>query len=352
MIAQPSRAAQILDFAARLLFFATMPFVATSVSAAFPMTGVLVNVVLALLVFAFAEAVQSRAARSRVIAFLVRRHLAFEAFYREHPTSHFLYYVFSPFFFPYWLFTKKGRQEVLLYRNLTGGGLAVLLVTALVDFFRHWRPELHFGQFLAVWLVLFVVQTICTLVFVVPIATTVVKLHLERRLVALWVLLGVAVVSAGFGVYRMEHRKSPVVSWVTTERLMLRTKADPKAAHAAQLEAVRAVWAHPEELAASTDKQGWVEEDALDRADQVLEDYYKADEAYAFTLHAIPPEDPNILLLQCHLGWGRPSLWLAVRKSGQEITSKDDLPPGVLGVARKTTRRAPTKPRPTRKPKK
>ncbi len=337
-----------LDFALRLVFFAVLPFAATLAAAAFPMTGVLVNVVLALAVFAFAEAVRSRAERSRLVRLLVRRQLAFEAYYREHPPGPFIYYVFSPLLFPYWLLQSRARREVLLYRDLTGGGVVILLVGGAVDYFRNWRPHLTVTHFLVVWVVLFVVQTLLTLVFVAPIATTVVKLHLERRFVALWVLLAVGAASAGFAVYGLERRRAPVVSWVTTQRVAMRSLADPPAARAVQLEALRAVLANRSELAASTDKRGWVEDDALERADDVLAQLYKPDEAYAFTLHAVPADAPQALVLQCHLGFGRPSLWRAIRMNGDEILFKDDLPAGVLGLQRKNTRRPATHPAPYR----
>lgn len=334
-----------LDFAVRLAFFATVPFLATFVSAAFPMTGVLVNLALALVVLAFAGAVRPRAERSRVVAFLLRHHLAFEAYYRERPPRPFLYYVFSPLLFPYWLAQREARRELFLYRSLTGGGLVVLLVAAAVDFARNWLPELGFVRFFPVWLLLVAVQTLCTLVIVLPITTTVVKLHLERRFLALWLLLGVAAISVTVAAVQLARRRAHIVSWVTNERLLLRTSAAPVQARATQAAALRAVWANPGELAASTDRRGWVEDDALDRAEEVLERFYKADEAYAFSLHALPPEAPEILVLQCHLGRGRPPLWRAVRKSGEEVLSPNDLPAGVLGLQPKATRRPPTKTR-------
>ena len=52
------------DFALRLAFFAIVPFLATWVSALFPMTAVLVNVALTLAIFATAEAIRERAERS------------------------------------------------------------------------------------------------------------------------------------------------------------------------------------------------------------------------------------------------------------------------------------------------
>ena len=186
------------------------------------------------------------------------------------------------------------------------------------------------------------IQTLVTLILLMPIATTVVKLHLERRFTWLWVLLATAAISVGFAVQDLEKRRGHVVSWMTTERAALRTDTMPAAARAAQLAALRDVLAHPEELRESTDKKGWVEDDAFDRAEESLERFYKPDEAYGFSLHALPPEVPTILFFQFNIGRGRPPIWRAIRKSGQEVTSKDELPPGLLGAPRKTTRKPPT----------
>ena len=337
-----------LDFGLRLVFFATVPFLATRLSALFPMTGVLVNIALALVVLVFAEALRDRARGSRVLTLLVGRQLELEAHYRRRPPGPFLYYVFSPLLFPYWLVERDARREMFLHRGLTGGGLVVLAVAAVIDYFRSFRPELSVSDFLTIWAILFAVQTVCLLVFLLPIVTTVVKLHLERRRRALWFLIGVAVVSAGVAVVGLVDRRAPVVSWVTTERAILRTRARPDVARAVQLAALRVVWAHPQELLDSTDNRGWVEDDALDRAEEALETFYRADEAYGFSLHALPPRAPEVLLLQFHLGRGRPSLWRAVRKSGEEILSVDELPPGVLGLARRATRKPPTRRAPFR----
>ncbi len=337
-----------IDLALRAALFAAIPFALTQAAAAFPMTGVLVNVVLALLVFAFAEGVRPRAERSRVIRLLVSRQLAFEAYYREHPTGPVLYYLFSPLLFPYWLLQAKARREVLLYRDLATGGAAILLVTGAIDYYGNWWPRLAPARFLVVWAVLFLVQTALTLALVAPLAATVVKLHLERRRKTLWILFAIAAVSTGFAVYRVQTRKAPVVSWVTTERVMLRRRKDPDLARNAELAAMREVWSHPEELAASTDRKGWVEDDALARAESTLEAFYRPDEAYAFTLHAVPPGAPEVLVLQCHLGWSRPNVWRALRKDGREVQSRDELPPGLLGLQRRATRRPPTHPAPYR----
>lgn len=331
-----------LDFALRLAFFAVVPFLATWVSALFPMTAVLVNVTLTLAIFAAAEAIRERASRSPMLARVVRRHLAFEAHYREHPPRAFLFYVFYPLLLPYVLFRADTRRELWLYRGFTGGGLTVLVAAAALDFWRSWLPNLGFRDFIFTWVLLFAVQTLCIFLFLLPIATTVVKLHAERRFKALWILFAVATLSVTVAVIAIENRRGHLVSWVATQRVRLRSKAAPLAARAAELQALRVVWANAPELKESTDKDGWVEGDALDRAEEQLATFFKPDEAYAFSLHALPPGAPEVLLIQCEVGKG-PPVWRALRRSGVEITSIADLPRGVLGLARRTDLRPPKK---------
>lgn len=331
-----------LDYALRLCFFATVPFLATLVSALFPMTGVLVNIALTLAVFALAESVRERAGRSPLLARVMRRRLAFDDHYRAHPPRPFLYYVFYPLLFPYWLFHPEARRELLLYRGLTGGGMAVLVVLAIADYFVYWSPELGVKPFFVIWALLLVVQTLSMFVFLLPVATTVVKLHSERRLPALYLLFGVAAISVSAAIVRLAQRHRHVVSWVTMQRAHLRTVTAPARAEAAQRDALRSVWSNAKELALSTDAEGWIEGDSLERAELVLERFYKDDEAYAFSLHAIPPAAPEIVLLQCRIGGRRPPIWRAMRKSGQEVTRLEDLPSGVLGLERRNRARAPS----------
>jgi hypothetical protein len=331
-----------LDFALRFAFFAVVPFLATWVSALFPMTAVLVNVALTLAIFAAAEAIRERAGRSPLLERAVRRHLAFEAYYREHAPRPFLFYVFYPLLLPYVLFRRETRRELWLYRGFTGGGLVILVAAAGFDFWNSWLPNLHFRDFIVTWVLLFAVQTLCMFLFLLPIATTVVKLHAERRFKALWILFATAALSIMVAVVGIERRPGHLVSWVTTQRVRMRTKIAPTTARNAQLQALRVVWANAPELKESIDKEGWVEGDALDRAEEQLATFYKPDEAYAFSLHALPPASPEVLLLQCDLGKGQP-VWRALRRSGAEITSIDDLPHGVLGLARRTTVRPPKK---------
>lgn len=332
-----------LDLALRFAFFAIVPFVATFVSARFPMTLVLVNVALTLVVFTAAEVVRERAGGSPLLARFVKRRLDFEAHYRAYPPKPFVFYVLYPLLIPYLLTRPELRRELWLYRGLTGGGVALLVAGAVFDFSTNWRPELGFGDFARAWIFLLGIQTLCIFVFLVPTATTIVKLHLERRFDALWTLMGAAAISVVIALGVLVHRRAPVVSWVTRERVALRTQAAPERARAAQLKALDAAWDNFAELRASTDADGWVEDDALDRVEQHLGLFYKEDEAYAFTLHAHPATAPDVLVLQCRLGRDRPPIWRALRRSGQELTSPAELPKGVLDLERRDERRPPTK---------
>ena len=336
---------RVLDFVLRLAFFLVVPFLATFVSAFFPMTAVLVNIALTLVVFATAEVLRERAGRSWILGRLLKRQLAFEAHYRENPPLPFLFYVFYPLLLPYVLSRPVTRRELMLYRGITGGGLVVLLIGAGINFYKNWLPELPFSVFIVDWIKLFAIQTLCILLFLLPVATTVVTLHRQRRRFELWALFGAAAVSVTLAVVRLELKRGHIVSWVTTQRVSLRTQAAPEVAHRAQLQALRTVWSNPQQLKESTDKDGWVEGDALDRAEEVLEAFYKPDEAYAFSLHAQPANAPELLILQCHLGKGVPPIWRAVRKNGEEVLSPTDIPAGVLGLPRRTTRKAPVTPR-------
>jgi hypothetical protein len=339
---------RVLDFSQRLAFFAVVPFLATFVATLFPMTGVLLNCALTLVVFAFAESLRERAQQSRLLQRAMARRLAFEAYYRENPPHPFLFYVFYPLLLPYVLYRAVTRRELLLYRGFTGPGVLILVGAAVFDYWMHWQPELGLAHFLPVWVALFLVQTLAMFVFLLPVATTVVKLHSERRLVELWVLLGVAAISVSVAVGLLLHRHGHVVSWVTTHRVELRSKALPELAHTAQLEALRAVRANAAELTASTDEAGWVEGDAAERAEAELGTFYKADEAYAFSLHALPVAAPEVLVLQCWIVGGGPPVWRAIKRStGQEITDKKDLPPGVLGQRPHRNKKPGTKPKPT-----
>ena len=80
--------------------------------------------------------------RSRVLAWLLSEALAFEAHYRERMPRAFIYYVFYPLLFPYWLFVREARREFLMYRSYTLFGLLLLLASLVWQYFSAWAPDL------------------------------------------------------------------------------------------------------------------------------------------------------------------------------------------------------------------
>jgi hypothetical protein len=92
-----------LDFAARLAFFALAPWAIILVAILFPVTGTLLSIAAALIVFVAAETFRGWAGRSRIIRLLVSRELEMANFYRGRPQRPFVYYLFYPLLFPYWL---------------------------------------------------------------------------------------------------------------------------------------------------------------------------------------------------------------------------------------------------------
>src|SRR5262245_5086661 len=59
-------------------------------------------------------------------------------YYAEHPPRPLLYYVLYPALFPYWLFVKHARAELVLYRRLSLITMLILAITGIVDYFRKW----------------------------------------------------------------------------------------------------------------------------------------------------------------------------------------------------------------------
>ena len=109
--------ASVLDFVMRLVYFAAAPFLVVFAAALFPVSGAVLQLALALGVFFLAESVRGLAARSRAVRYVVSGQLEFEEFYRAHPPRPFLYYVFYPLLFPYWLVVRDARREFWIYKG-------------------------------------------------------------------------------------------------------------------------------------------------------------------------------------------------------------------------------------------
>lgn len=132
-----------LDFLMRLAFFATAPFALVGVASVFPVTGALVQIGVGLLAFFAGEALRRVASRSRLLGFALSSQLAFEAHYRAHRPRPFLYYVFYPRLFPYWLTVASARREFLLFKGYTLLSFALLLVSLGAQYLQSFPPDLR-----------------------------------------------------------------------------------------------------------------------------------------------------------------------------------------------------------------
>jgi hypothetical protein len=219
-----------LDLALRLAFFATVPLVLVFAAALYPVTGAIVQIGLALVIFVLGEAVRGLAARSPLVKKLLGNQLAFDAYYRANPPRPFLYYVFYPLLFPYWLTNDRARREFLLYKGYTLSSFVLLLVSLAVQFWRAFPPELSFADFAPIAAKTFLAETIVVLMFLMPIVTSVVHYHSTRATRRLAVILLAGAISSGLAVARLERARDPVVSLATRERVRLRTKVAEKRA--------------------------------------------------------------------------------------------------------------------------
>src|SRR5437870_746305 len=109
----------VFDFALRLAFFALAPAMIVAIWFMIPITGALVNIALALVVFFAGEWVRGLSDKHGFVGKILKRQLAFEEYYRSRKPRPFAYYVFYPLLFPYWLLNKEARREFLLFKGYT-----------------------------------------------------------------------------------------------------------------------------------------------------------------------------------------------------------------------------------------
>jgi hypothetical protein len=319
-----------VDFLLRLAFFALAPLGIVRAASLFPMTGALFNVGLALVVFLAREAVQLRIARWPWLRWLIGRELQLEAHYRMYPPRPFLYYVLYPLLFPYWIINPSARREFLLFKGYTLTSVLVLLVSVVVQYFVYWQPELDLRAYLPVVGITLGIELVFVLALLMPIATSIIALHQSFRRKRLLVLLIVGLLSTTWALFRVLHRRDPIVSYATRERVLLRTKISPRLARGAQLDALRAGWRHWRSLPDAVEGDGKVQGEVLDSAHEALEKFYKHDEAFAFDLWASPQRDPKMLVLYFEARRQRAPIWLGLTKAGEEIREPDKLPRGAF----------------------
>jgi len=321
------------DFVARLAFFASAPIAIVLLAGLFPVRGALIDVGLALLVFLLGEAPRRGAARFRPLAFLLREALAFESYYREQRPRRFAYYVAYPLLFPYWLYNREARREFWMFRGYTLGGFLILLGSLAWQFFSSWRPQLGFLDFLPAVLLSLGVETLLVLSLLMPVATTVVWYHASFRRRRLTAILLVGALSTGYALSRVLSHRDPIVSYLTRERVRLRTAAARRTAHRALQNAVEIAWRDLVKIKDGVQEDGKVEGKPLADARAALESFYKHDEAFAFDLWASPRSRPRVLVLYAQSRRRRSPIWVAL-KDGGELRKPDQLPKGAFRAMR------------------
>lgn len=315
-----------LSFLLRLVYFTVAPFVLVVSAVVLPMTGVLINIALVLLGFMLFEVIRPLAARSSLARSLLRRQLAFESYYREHPPRPFIYYVFAPVLLPFWVISRRARRELSLYRGITGVGLVGIVVAGLADYAQNWWPEIGLGKFLADAIALLLIQLVLLLGFVIPLAVTLVTYRTAGRRRALWTLLGAAALFFALGLVGVKRIRGHLIPAEVSMRAEARGEALPDAAAAAHDAALQAMRTELRAGTLSFDEDGWIEGPSLERAQAELARFYRRDEAEAFTLHVWPVQAPTHVLLQLWRRYGVDPVWRATDAGGAPLRDPQQIP--------------------------
>jgi hypothetical protein len=325
------------DFAARLLFFAIAPFFVVLVAELFPVTGAIAQIGLALAVFFAGEAVRKLAARSRIAARLLSGQLEFESYYRAYPPRPFVYYVFYPLLFPYWLAMPHPRREFLLFKGYTLASFVLLVAMLVLQYELAFPPELGVREFLPIAAGTFLVETIVVLAFLMPIVTSVVHFHLRGAPRRLAVLLAVGLVSIGVAALWIERRRDPIVSYATRVRVRMRTQVAPWLALKAQEGSLRAAWRTLPRERRDVDSDGKVEGAVLEASHEALSSFYRADEANAFDLWFTAKGKTGVMVVYFEARQKNAPIWLAMDQSGALVRDPHKLPPGAFSAMWRAT---------------
>jgi hypothetical protein len=332
------RVAVAADYALRLAFFALVPRVLVYLTAYFPLGGALFNVTFAVVVVMFGAAIRRFADTRPWLARILKRQLAFEEYYRAHPSRRFLYYALYPVLFPYWLWDKRARREFLLFKGYTVLSVVLLFASNIYQFFHYWRPELHFGQFFREMMLVLVIETLVTLSFLVPISTTIINFSIAKRTKGLVVLLVVALGSAAWEVVKLAHLREPIVSSLTRARVGYRVKAAPDKAQDAETAALEAAFKVLDDDSSVVTLDGdKIQGPALVAAHDALHPFFKRDEVKSFDLWATSPHHPDLLVVYSEQSLDKShAIWLALKNGQTVVHDVKTLPPEALRAMKHT----------------
>jgi hypothetical protein len=326
-----------LDLLLRLAFFAAAPFLLVFAAELFPITGALIQVAIALVAFFAGEGLRRLSVRSRLVAMALSGQLEFDAYYRAHPPRPFLYYVFYPLLFPYWLVQPEARREFLLFKGYTLASFALLVLSLVAQYLRYFQPDLDVRDFLPIASGTLLAEAVVVLMFLMPLVTSVVHFHLARAPGRLAALLAVAFVSVSFAVVRVERRRDPIVSFATRIRVGLRTRASPVAAQRAQASALRAAWKALPKEKQDVDSDGKIEGEVLDAAHDGLATFYKNDEAHAFDVWYSRSAKSAVMVVYFEARREHAPIWLAMTGMGALTHDMKQLPRGAFLAMKRAT---------------
>lgn len=321
---------EILEYMLRLAFFAFVPFMVVLLAMLVPMGAAIANMVLALGAFFFGEVLVGVAEKRPWLKRVLRRQLAFEAYYRENPPRPFLYYVFYPFLMPYWLAVAPARREFLLFKGYTLVTLAVVSGTGVYRYFWVYQPQLGLSKFLPALAIGLVIETLAVMMLIMPMTTSVVALHRKKQPKRLVVLLAVGLISAAGSASVMIHRHRTFPSLETRQRIRDRSSIEPVTSRITMQRALQKAWA----IRKKAPKDPWERETdgtvigrPLDEARTQLQTFYRPDEASAFELWTTAKKErPGIMIIFAEgRKKGRP-VWLGMRYDGTVIDKLPDVP--------------------------
>lgn len=328
--ASRSSALEILEYVLRLAFFAFVPFMVVLLAMLVPMGAAIANMVLALGAFFFGEVLVGAAEKRPWLKRVLRRQLAFEAYYRENPPRPFLYYVFYPFLMPYWLAVAPARREFLLFKGYTVVTLAVVSLTGVYRYFWVYQPQIGFAKFLPALLIGMVIETLAVMMLIMPMTTSVVALHRKKQSKRLIALLAVGLVSAAVAASVMVHRHRTFPSLETRQRIWDRSAKEPVTTRVTLQRALQRAWADRKRGSSAAwerETDGTMQGQPLEDARASLLSFYRPDEASAFELWTTSKKErPGIMIIFAEgRKRGRP-VWLGMRYDGTIIDKGVDVP--------------------------
>jgi hypothetical protein len=303
-----------IDLVLRFVYVLGAPMFLVSFAAIVPLGAPIASAVIATAIaLGGTDRWRARTARIPLVGRFLGDMAKLGEYYKERAPRPLLYYVFYPFLFPYWLWKRDARRELLLYRKL--GAIALLAVPAFaaIEYLTKWRP-IPFGVFATQMIAVIILQLLVTMALVMPIVTTVVLFHARKRRKTLIVLLAASIALAGAFAFKLakDERPNPYV----VARMRYRAQTDVQ----------RAIVVMSRALDAGATKldAGASLGDAKSAMRDVLESYWGEDEARVFALYRANDGSSTILYVNPR---GERTIWLGRTRNAQYFFDAKLLPP-------------------------